>query len=150
MRLVILGCGRAGSSLALQMAARGHNVTIIERNPDVLRRLGSHTHVNVVLGNGLDLDVLEQAGAAEADAFFALTRGDNTNLMAAQIVQRNFGVKKVALKAADPLRADAFRRLGLFVINASAIIAGMCRDWVLDEPIRPTGEYNILVEEMEL
>jgi trk system potassium uptake protein len=142
MHLVILGCGRSGSALAINMARQGHEVTIIEKNPDVLRRLGTRENIKVVLGNGLDTDTLESAGVAQCDAFFALTRGDNTNLMAAQIVQRTYRVGRVAVKVADPRRAEAFRSLGLFCINASALLAGMCEDWLVGSPFKTADEYN--------
>jgi len=88
------------------------------------------------------MDVLEKADVSSCDAFFAVTRGDNTNLMAAQIVQRKFHVDRVAVKVADPQRAHAYRKLGLFCINASALLAGMCRDWLMDEPYKSIEQYN--------
>lgn len=151
MHVVILGCGRSGSTLALTMSSRGHKVTVVDRNPETLRRrLSIAPAITQVVGNGLDADVLEKAGVQTCDAFFALTRGDNTNLMAAQIVQRRYNVSKVAVKVADPLRADAYRALGLFCINASAILAGMCQDWLLDEAFKPAPDYNVLVEELKV
>lgn len=142
MKVVILGCGRTGATLALQLANLGHGVTLIERNPEALRRLGKQYPCRIVIGNGLDMDVLEKADVSSCDAFFAVTRGDNTNLMAAQIVQRKFRVDRVAVKVADPQRAHAYRKLGLFCINASALLAGMCRDWLMDEPYKSIEQYN--------
>lgn len=142
MKVVILGCGRTGATLALQLANLGHGVTLIERNPEALRRLGKQYPCRIVIGNGLDMDVLEKADVSSCDAFFAVTRGDNTNLMAAQIVQRKFHVDRVAVKVADPQRAHAYRKLGLFCINASALLAGMCRDWLMDEPYKSIEQYN--------
>lgn len=151
MRLVILGCGRSGSTLALMLASAGHEVTLIDRNPDtVRRRIGDRSDIKVVLGNGLDHDILLKARVSEAHAFFALTRGDNTNLMAAQIVQRRYNVQRAVAKVADPLRADAYRKMGLYVINASALIAGMSMDWLLGNDSRPAEEYNILTKELEV
>lgn len=151
MRLVILGCGRSGSTLALMLASAGHEVTLIDRNPDtVRRRLGDKPNIKTVLGNGLDHDILQKAKVEEADAFFALTRGDNTNLMAAQIVQRRYKVERVVAKVADPMRADAYRKMGLYVVNASALIAGMSMDWLTGVDSRPAEEYNILVKELEI
>ena len=150
MNVVIFGCGRSGATLALQLASRGHAVTVIERSPEALRRLGKNYPCKVVLGNGLDLETLERAGVENCDGFFAMTRGDNTNIMAAQIVKRNFGGRRVAVKVADPVRAEAYRKLGYFCINAAALLSGFCRDWLLDEEYAPINEYNVLVEEMEL
>lgn len=149
MNVLILGCGRSGATLAVQLSARGHNVTLIERNPESLRRLGKSYPCRIVVGDGLDEDVLVKSGVHEADAFMAMTRGDNTNLMAAQIVQRKYKVPKVVVKVADPMRAEAYRKLGLFCINASALIAGMCRDWLLDVDFEPIDRYNVLADEVK-
>lgn len=150
MKVVILGCGRSGASLALQLASLGHQVTVIERNPESLNRLGKNYPCRIVLGSGLDLDTLEKADVGDCHVFFAMTRGDNTNIMAAQIVKRNFGVERVAVKVADPLRAEAYRKLGLFTINAAALLAGMCRDWMSGEEFKPIDQYNIDGVEVEL
>ncbi len=149
MKVVILGCGRSGASLALQLASMDHHVTVIDRNPESLRRLGKTYPCRIVLGNGLDLDTLAKAEVSDSDVFFAMTRGDNTNIMAAQIVKRNFGVERVAVKVADPLRAEAYRKLGLFTINAAALLAGMCRDWFLGTEFKPIDAYNVDVLEVE-
>lgn len=150
MNIVILGCGRSGATLALQLSSRGHSVTLIEKSPESLRRLGKSVPCKVVIGNGLDVDILEKAGVKDADAFFAVTHGDNTNLMAAQIVQRKFKVPRVCCKVADPNRANAYKQLGIFCINPSSLVAGMCRDWLLDIEYSPIDHYNTLVPEQEV
>ncbi|MEX2244196.1 MAG: TrkA family potassium uptake protein [Fimbriimonadaceae bacterium] len=150
MNVVILGCGRTGATLALQLSSRGHSVTIIERNPESLRRLGKQYPCRIVLGNGLDEDVIAKAGTESADAFFAVTRGDNTNLMAAHIVRSKFDTPKICVKVADPHRAEAYRKMGLFCINASGLLSGMCRDWLTDEPYKGIDEYNVLPPELEV
>jgi trk system potassium uptake protein TrkA len=150
MRVVIFGCGRTGSTLGLQLASRGHDVTLIEQNPSALRRLGDHHRCRIVMGSGLDADILEESGVAGADVYFALTRGDNTNLMSAQIVRMKYNVPKVCVKVADPLRAEAYRKLGYFCITPSALTAGMMRDWILGEPYGPIDVYNELPKELEL
>jgi len=150
MKVVVLGCGRSGAALTLMLASRGHEVTVIERSPDALRRLGKKPEAEIVIGNGLDMDVLEKAGVAQCDAFLAMTRGDNTNLMAAQVVKKRFRVGKVMVKVADPVRAEAYREMGLYCINASALIAGLCIDHLVDAPFRPINEYNVLVEELRI
>lgn len=149
MKVVIFGCGRTGSSLGLQLSSRGHQVTIIEQNPLAVKRLGNKHNCEVVLGSGLEDDILERAGIRDADVFFALTRGDNTNLMSAQIVRIKFGTPKVCVKVADPLRAEAYRKLGYFCITPSALTSGMMRDWILEQPYRSIEEYNELPPEME-
>jgi trk system potassium uptake protein len=150
MKVVIFGCGRTGSSLGLQLSARGHQVTIIEQNPPALRRLGKNHNCKVVLGSGLDEDILERADIANADAFFAVTRGDNTNLMAAQIVKLKYNVERVCIKVADPSRAEAYREIGFFCITPSALTSGMMRDWILEQPYETVDLYNTLHKELEI
>ena len=150
MNVVILGCGRTGATLALELSARDHKVTIIERNPEALRRLGKQYPCRIVLGNGLDEDVIAKAGFTDADAFFAVTRGDNTNLMAAHIVRSKYPKTKVCVKVADPHRAEAYRKMGLFCINPSGLLAGMCRDWLTGEPYKQINGYNVLPKELEI
>lgn len=149
MNVVILGCGRSGSALAHLLTSRNHQVTVVDRNPESAQRLND-PRCRFVHGNGLDLDTLEKSGVSGCDAFFAMTRGDNTNLMAAQIVQRNFHVDRVAVKVADPVRAEAYRNMGLFCINAAALIAGLCQAWLLHEEYEQIDQYNVLIEGMEL
>lgn len=148
MKVVLFGCGRTGSSLALQLLHRGHEVIVIEQNPAALRRLGRDHGCQVILGSGLEDDILERAGINEADVFFALTRGDNTNLMAAQIVKLKFSVPKVCIKVADPMRAEAYRKMGYFCINPSALTAGMMRDWIDEKEYDTIDTYNVLVKEL--
>lgn len=150
MRVVIFGCGRTGSALALQLASKGHVVTVIEQNPPAIRRLGENHPCEVVIGSGLENDVLERAGIKDADIFFALTRGDNTNLMAAQIVRIKYGTERVCVKVADPLRAEAYRKLGYFCITPSLLTAGMMRDWVQSEPYGEVDQYNNLPQELKI
>ncbi|MFN3691160.1 MAG: potassium channel family protein, partial [Fimbriimonadales bacterium] len=84
MRIVIMGCGRTGSMLALLMSSAGHQVTVIEKSQDALLRLGKRHNCEVVVGDGLDEDTLRRAEVDKADAFIACTNGDNTNLMVVQ------------------------------------------------------------------
>ena len=150
MKVVIFGCGRTGSTLGLQLAAKGHAVTIIEQNPAAVRRLGNEHNCRVIIGSGLDDEVLEQAGIHEADVFFALTRGDNTNLMSGQIVKLKYNLPQVCIKVADPLRAEAYRKLGYDCVTPSTLTAGMMRDWILHEPYNTIDTYNLLPEELKV
>lgn len=149
MNVVILGCGRTGATLALELSSRGHKVTVVERNPESLRRLGKQYPCRIVIGNGLDVDVIEKAGTKDADAFFAVTRGDNTNLMAAHIVRSSYKTPRICVKVADPQRAEAYRKMGLFCINASGLLSGLCRDWLTSEEYKPIDQYNVLPAELE-
>ncbi len=113
MRVVILGCGRVGAHLAKTMAAGGHQVTVIDRDSASFARLGPDFAGDLVLGIGIDEDVLRRAGIEQADAFVAVTNGDNTNVMAAQVAKKIFQVPRAICRIYDPLREDLYRTLGL-------------------------------------
>ena len=148
MNVLIFGCGRTGATLALQLSQH-HSVTVVEQNPEALRRLGQRHNCKVVIGSGIDEDTLVKAGIASADAFIAVTRGDNTNLMAAQIADVNYGVKRICIRVADIHRAEAYRSLGYFCITPSSIISGMMHDWMDGNDYLRIDEYNVLPKEME-
>lgn len=149
MNVLIFGCGRTGATLALQLAGN-HQVTVVEQNPEALRRLGYKHNCRVVVGSGLDETILQKAGIDTTDAFFAVTRGDNTNLMSAQIAKIRYNVKHVCVKVADPHRAEVYRNLGFFCITPSALLAGMMRDWINEEPYQSVETYNRLPKELEI
>ena len=113
MRVVILGCGRVGARLAGALDAEGHAVSIIDLKLDAFERLPPKFSGHVVLGEGIDYDVLRQAGIERADAFLALSDNDNSNIMAGQIAQCVFHVGRVIARIYDPGRNESFRALGL-------------------------------------
>lgn len=123
MKVVILGCGRVGARLAALMDRDGHDVSIIDSNPDSFRRLPETYGGNTVLGTGIDVDVLKSAGIESADAFAAVTNGDNTNIMATQIAKEIFGVKKVLARIYDPGREDLYHDLGLETVCPTTLIS---------------------------
>lgn len=102
MKVIIVGCGRVGSRLALELCEEGHEVSVVDRNPLAFDKLGANTCVAIVAGTGIDCDVLEAAGIKNADAVFSLTKGDNTNIMVAQIAQFLYKVPKVIARIVDP------------------------------------------------
>lgn len=116
MYIVILGCGRTGAFLAKRLVAEGHRVAIIDRNTSSFKRLGRDFPGETVAGTGIDEDVLRRAGIENAQAFIAVTNGDNTNVMAAQVVREVFGVPRVICRIYDPLREEIYRSLGLDTI----------------------------------
>jgi len=116
MRVVIMGCGRSGAYLARKLVAEGHHVTVIDRTSASFKRLGPDFAGDLVVGTGIDEDVLRQAGIEQADAFVAVTNGDNTNVMAAQVAKEVFGVPRVVCRIYDPLREEIYRTLGLETI----------------------------------
>jgi trk system potassium uptake protein TrkA len=113
MKLVIVGCGRVGAMAALALTQAGHAVTVIDSNRRAFDRLGSEFPGEMVLGNGIDEDVLRQAGIESADGFASLTNGDNRNIMAAQIAREIFKVPRVITRIYDPMREAVYRELGL-------------------------------------
>ena len=113
MKIVILGCGRVGARLASMMDKVGNTVSIIDYSSDAFQRLSPDFQGTTFIGNGVDEDVLIRAGIREADAFAAVTNGDNRNIMASQIAKEIFKVKKVVCRIYDPIREDIYRELGL-------------------------------------
>lgn len=128
MRVVILGCGRVGAYLAEKLVAEGHQVGVVDRNRAAFNRLGTDFPGKVVLGVGIDEDVLREAGIEQADAFVAVTNGDNTNVMASQVARDVFKVSKVICRIYDPLREEIYRKLGLQTICPTLWGADLIRD----------------------
>jgi trk system potassium uptake protein len=113
VHIVIMGCGRVGSTLAHILEDRGNSVAIIDRDPDAFRRLRPTFKGYRVTGIGYDRDVLIQAGIERADAFAAVSSGDNSNIIAARVVRETFGIQRVAARIYDPRRAEVYERLGI-------------------------------------
>ena len=134
MRVIILGCGRVGSTLAKMMADEDHDVTVIDQTSDAFRRLGSKFRGTRLVGPGTDLDVLRRAGIENADVFVAVTQGDNTNIMATQIAKEVFNIPKVLTRIYDPIRADAYQQRGIDTICTTTIAAGLMHDIALGRP----------------
>lgn len=132
MKVVILGCGRVGSTLARSLDAEGHHVTVIDRNQQQFQRLGADFGGATVRGTGIDEDVLRRAGIEEADVFVAVTNGDNTSIMASQIVQEIFEVPHVVTRIYDPVREQLYRSLGLDTVCPTTLIAGLVHDKLRD------------------
>ncbi len=113
MRYLIVGCGRVGSTLAKRLARAGHEVTVVDENSASFRRVGRDFPGKLVLGTGIDVDVLRRAGAETADGFAAVTQGDNRNIMAALIAQQHFKIKRVVARIYDPMRSEMYREFGI-------------------------------------
>lgn len=113
MHVVIMGCGRVGSSLASELERAGHSVSIIDQSREAFRRLGPDFKGNTVTGVGFDRDILREAGIEGADAFAAVSNGDNSNILAARVAREMFGVEKVIARIYDPGRAEIYQRLGI-------------------------------------
>jgi trk system potassium uptake protein TrkA len=113
VHVVIMGCGRVGSTLAHSLEARGHSVAIVDQNADAFRRLGSDFAGTTVTGIGFDREVLRQAGIERADAFAAVSSGDNSNIISARLARETFGVARVVARIYDSKRAEVYERLGI-------------------------------------
>jgi trk system potassium uptake protein len=113
VHIVIMGCGRVGSTLAHILEDRDNSVAIIDKDPSAFRRLRSSFKGERVTGVGFDRAVLIQAGIERADAFAAVSSGDNSNIIAARVVRETFGVERVAARIYDSRRAEVYERLGI-------------------------------------
>ncbi len=142
MNIIILGCGRVGSTFARLMYRDGHSVTIIDLQSEAFRRLGVKYKGARIVGNGIDEDVLKRAGIEHADVFIAVTQGDNRNIMASQIAKNVFDVPKVIARIYDPIRADRYRQLGLTTLCTTTIASGLLRDFVSTDQWGIAKDYS--------
>ena len=108
-----MGCGRVGSELSLQLVAGGHDVTVIDKNPAAFTRYPPGDDAKTLVGLGFDRDVLEQAGIKEAEAFVAVSSGDNSNIVSARVALEHYHVPKVIARIYDPRRAEIYERLNI-------------------------------------
>ena len=128
MHVVVVGCGRVGSELAVALESEGHTVAVIDKNRNAFRRLPERFTGRAVLGFGFDRDHLEQAGIREADAVAAVTNGDNSNILTARIARETYDVPHVVARIYDPRRAVIYRQLGISTVAAVA--------WTTDQVLR--------------
>jgi len=113
VHIVIMGCGRVGSGLAIELEAAGHSVSVIDQSREAFRRLGADFQGRTVVGVGFDRDTLLEAGIENADAFAAVSNGDNSNILAARVARETYGVENVVARIYDPARAEIYQRLGI-------------------------------------
>ena len=113
MHIVIMGCGRVGSTIAHILEDQDHSVAVIDQDPDAFRKLSASFKGSKITGIGFDRDVLIEAGIEHADAFAAVSSGDNSNVISARVVRESFGVERVVARIYDPRRAEVYQRLGI-------------------------------------
>jgi trk system potassium uptake protein TrkA len=113
MRVIIIGCGRVGSELTIQLGKAGHDVTIIDKRASAFDRLPPGFEARTVVGLGFDRELLEEAGVKEADAFISVTNGDNSNIVSARVAREYYHVPKVIARIYDPRRAEIYERLNI-------------------------------------
>jgi trk system potassium uptake protein TrkA len=135
MKVIIMGCGRVGAELATLFDREGQEVTILDIDPDSFSQLPAEFKGNRVVGNGIDQDVLRRIGLAEADAFVAVTPGDNRNVMASQMAKHIFGVPRVVCRIFDPIRQELYHGLGLETVSPTKEVARL-----LKEALERSGE----------
>ena len=116
MKVLVVGCGRVGSAVSLQLRAAGWDVSVIDESEDALGRLGDDWTGEFHVGHGMDIQLLRTAGIEDADAVVVTTDGDNSNIVIGQMAQKNFGVRSVIVRILDPARADFFKTRGLDVV----------------------------------
>ncbi|HEY1174683.1 MAG TPA: TrkA family potassium uptake protein [Phytomonospora sp.] len=124
MHVVIMGCGRVGSTLARGLTERGHSVAVIDQNPEAFRRLDRDFEGQMITGVGFDRTVLTEAGISRADAFAAVSSGDNSNIIAARVARETFGVSNVVARIYDSGRAAVYERLGIPTVATVRWAAG--------------------------
>jgi trk system potassium uptake protein TrkA len=136
VHVVIMGCGRVGSTIAHSLEAAGHSVAVVDQSADAFRRLGPDFAGRTVTGVGFDRDTLIEAGIEEADAFAAVSSGDNSNIISARVARETFGIDNVVARIYDPRRAEVYTRLGIPTVATVR--------WTADEMLRrllPAGAH---------
>ncbi len=113
MKVIVIGSGRVGSNVALQLASEGWDVTVVDENEEALNRLGTDWSGGFIVGHGMDADVLHEAGIEDADAMVVATDGDNTNIVIGQVAQKRYAIDCVVVRILDPARAKFYRERGL-------------------------------------
>jgi len=116
VHVVIVGCGRVGSTLGRELTKSGHTVAVIDRKPEAFSRLGENFTGQTVVGIGFDRDVLIEAGIERAGALASVTNGDNSNILIARVAREEFGLERVVARIYDPKRAEIYERLGIATV----------------------------------
>ena len=133
-----MGCGRVGSTIAHSLEVAGHSVAVVDQSAEAFRRLGPEFAGRTVTGVGFDRDTLIEAGIEQADAFAAVSSGDNSNIISARVARETFGVDNVVARIYDPRRAEVYTRLGIPTVATVR--------WTADEMLRrllPEGAHSL-------
>ena len=152
MHVVIVGCGRVGSTLARELTSLGNTVAVIDRRADAFLRLGDDFAGQTIVGIGFDPDILVAAGIERASALAAVTNGDNSNIMIARVARERFKIQSVVARIYDPKRAEIYERLGIATVatvkwTAERIMRRIVTDRPSVEWADPTAEL-VLVERL--
>jgi trk system potassium uptake protein TrkA len=142
VHVIVVGCGRVGSGLAVSLIAEGHTVAVIDKNPRAFRRLKEWGGQSLV-GSGFDRDDLEKAGALHADALAAVTSGDNTNILTVRIARETYKIPHVVARIYDPRRAEIYQRLGIpTVATVTWTIDQVRRRLLSDDDVREWSDAS--------
>lgn len=155
MHVIVVGCGRVGSELAVRLQAEGHSVVIIDKQEVAFRRLPESWGGRKVVGLGFDRDDLEEAGIRHTDALAAVTSGDNTNILTARIARETFSVSNVVARIYDPRRALIYQRLGIPTVatvswTVDQVIHRLFPDQATTSWTDPTGTVNMIEADLPL
>jgi trk system potassium uptake protein TrkA len=149
VHVVIMGCGRVGSSLAAAVERLGHTIAVIDKDPQAFRRLGTDFHGQQIVGGGFDRKVLVEAGIERAGAFAAVSSGDNSNIISARVARETFGVEQVVARIYDAKRAEVYERLGIPTVatvswTTDRLMRTLLPDGVASAWRDPTGKVAIV------
>src|SRR5438034_7333699 len=142
MKLIVIGCGRVGSTIAKRFAAEGWDVTAVDEKESALARLGEDWTGGFIVGHGMDVAVLREAGIEDADAVVVSTDGDNTNLVIGQVAQKRFGIDGTVVRILDPARSDFYRERGLRTICPTSTAIDALTEAVRSD-IAPTAHEEV-------
>jgi trk system potassium uptake protein TrkA len=141
MKALVIGCGRVGSSLALELDEAGWDVTVIDEREEALSRLGEHWAGGFVVGHGMDAKLLREAGIEDAAAVVVATNGDNTNIVVGQVAQKMFGIDCVIVRILDPARAEFYASRGLRTVCPTSNAISVLSEGVRACEVRPKAVH---------
>jgi len=149
VHIIIVGCGRVGSGLGVELTQQGHSVAIIDRNPKAFRRLPTDWAGSTIVGSGFDRDDLETARAHDATALAAVTSGDNSNILTARIARETYAIPNVVARIYDPRRAQIYLRLGISTVATVSWTIDQVRHRLLPNDLEsdwsdPTGSISLI------
>ncbi len=139
MKVIVIGCGRVGSSIAHELRREGWDVVAVDEKEEALGRLGESWDGGFVVGHGMDTSVLRRAGIEDADAVIVSTDGDNTNIVVGQVVQKRFGVECVVVRLLDPARAEFYAAQGMRTVCPTSTAIGALAETVRTCSASPAG-----------
>jgi trk system potassium uptake protein TrkA len=149
MHVIVVGCGRVGSEVALSLASSEHDVIVIDRRSESFRRLGDDFKGATMVGVGFDRDVLTEAGITSECAVAAVTSGDNSNILIARVARETFGVKHVVARIYDPRRASIYERLGIATVasvtwTSARVLRHLLASDSAPDWIDPSAKFTII------